>query len=108
MHKKGTIILVPFPFTDLSGNKVRPALIISNKKNTNDVIVVFITSQTKLKEKNLVTIEPEKINGLKAPSKAVCSKIATLDTKIILGELGRISDNVQHKVDSELRTVLGL
>ena len=58
MYKKGSIILVPFPFTDLSGNKVRPAVIISDGKVGNDVVVVFITSQTKLKCAHFVTVKP--------------------------------------------------
>ena len=43
--KRGTIILTPFPFTDLTKNKVRPALVVSsNKRNDNDVIIAFISS----------------------------------------------------------------
>jgi mRNA interferase MazF len=82
MYKKGTVILVPFPFTHLSGNKVRPAIVISGRKVGSDVVVVFITSQTKSKETHLVSINPEVGNGIKVPSKVVCSKIATLDTKL--------------------------
>jgi mRNA interferase MazF len=108
MYKKGTVILVPFPFTDLSGNKVRPALIISKEKIGVDVIVVFITSQNKPNEKHLVPILPEKLNGLKTKSNIVCSKIATLDSKIVLGELGVLSSDVQKKVDMEIRRVLGV
>ncbi len=108
MYKKGAVILVPFPFTDLSGTKVRPAVIVSEKKIGGDVIVVFITSQTKLKEKHLVIVKPEEGNGLKVPSRVICSKIATLDAKIVLGELGIVSDKVLSQIDQELRTVLGL
>jgi mRNA interferase MazF len=108
MYKKGTIILVPFPFTDLTGNKVRPAVIISKEKIGSDVVVVFITSQAKLKEKYLVLIKPEAENGLKVPSKIVCSKIATLDAKIVLGELGVVSKPVQLHLDAALKLVLGL
>ncbi len=43
--KKGTIVLVKFPFTDLSSAKRRPALVISDQgKTKNDVIVAFISS----------------------------------------------------------------
>lgn len=43
--KRGTIILTPFPFTDLQENRVRPAIIISNdKREGDDVIVAFISS----------------------------------------------------------------
>ncbi len=108
MYKKGAVILVPFPFTDLSANKVRPAVIISEKKIGSDVVVVFITSQTKLKEKHQVTIKPETGNGLKVSSRVICSKIATLDAKSVLGELGVVSAAVQSEIDQELRTILGL
>lgn len=43
--KRGTIILTAFPFTDLQGNRVRPAIIISSdKRRGDDVIVAFISS----------------------------------------------------------------
>lgn len=108
MFKKGTVILVPFPFTDLSGNKVRPAVIISNGKVGSDIVVVFITSQVKMKEKHLVLINPEIKNGLKVPSKVVCSKIATLDSKIVLGELGLVSPSILEMINAELKIVLSL
>ena len=108
MYKKGAIVLVPFPFTDLSGSKVRPAVIVSNGKIGSDVVVLFITSQPKLKGKHLVQIVPDRENGIKAKSKIVCSKLATLESKIILGELGFISKPVLKNIDIELKKVLGL
>ena len=97
---------MPFPFTDLTGNKVRPALIISKKNPGNDIVVLFVT--TKFRGKNAVIILPDVGNGLKVKSAIVCSKIATLDTATILGELGMLSALMQKKVDATLRTVLGL
>ena len=45
MFNFGKIVLIPFPFTDLTSSKVRPALIISEQNNrSEDVIVAFITS----------------------------------------------------------------
>ena len=47
MYKQGEIILIPIPFTDLSSNKKRPVLILSNdnyNKMTDDIIVAAITS----------------------------------------------------------------
>jgi mRNA interferase MazF len=108
MYKRGTLILVPFPFTDLSGSKVRPALIISRGKIGQNIMVLFITSKNKSKEKHLVSIIPDSENGLKIKSNIVCGKIATLDTKVVLGELGTISDSLQNQVNKELKTVLNL
>ena len=108
MYKKGAVVLVPFPFTDLTGNKVRPAIIVSKDKIGSDVIVVFITSQIKIKENHLVLIKPEVGNGLKVVSKIVCSKIATLDSKIVLGELGTVSNVIQNQIDNELKVIFDL
>jgi mRNA interferase MazF len=42
--RRGDIVLVPFPFTDLTGQKVRPALVISPDPPGEDVMVAFISS----------------------------------------------------------------
>lgn len=89
MYKQGTVVLTPFPFTDLTEAKVRPAVIVSNGKVGRDVIVVFLTTQTK-RNKYSCVVKPTKLNGLKQTSILITSKLATLDTKVILGELGML------------------
>ncbi len=42
---QGSIVLVPFPFSDISSQKQRPALVISKKNKWGDVIVVAISSK---------------------------------------------------------------
>ena len=47
-YRRGDIVLVPFPFTDLSFTKKRPALVVSPDKfneHAQDVVLVAITSQ---------------------------------------------------------------
>jgi mRNA interferase MazF len=113
MFKRNTVVLTPFPFTDLSSQKLRPAVIISaENKKTRDVIVAFITTQ-KTKATNMVV----EINqndkdfvktGLKADSVICVDKIATLDKKIILGELGELSKKHADQIDLKLKKVLNL
>ncbi len=108
MYKKGDIILIPFPFTDLSGTKVRPALVLHSDKKQSDVVVVFITSQVKDKSPHLVEIMPTTKNGIKVTSVIVCHKIATLDKKIIIGTIGVSEGVVIDAVNKALKVVLSL
>lgn len=106
---KGTIVLVPFPFTDLSGNKVRPALVLYEQKNGEDCIVLFISSVSHAKlSGNDVRIKATKANGLKVDSVIKADKVATLQRKIVLGELGMAESAIMKAVDARLKRVLGL
>lgn len=84
--KKGDIVLIPFPFSDLSGTKFRPALILF--VNDDDVTVCFITSQTKWLDQFDIFIKPSIENGLKKDSILRLTKIATLERSLIVGKLG--------------------
>lgn len=56
MHKQGEILLIPIPFSDLSSNKKRPVLVLSNDQynsKTDDIIVAAITSNILSKEYNI-------------------------------------------------------
>lgn len=108
MYKKGAVVLTPFPFSDLSGDKVRPAIIISDGRFGEDVLTVFVTTKTKKGATNTVTLSPSKDNGIRVVSKVVCSKIATLDKKIIYGELGHLSKKDIAMIMKEIKIVLGL
>jgi mRNA interferase MazF len=109
MCKRGDIILVPFPFTDLSSAKVRPALVLSEKKaGSLDVIVCFISSQRCSKSTHAVPIEPNASNGLKVSSIVRFDKIATLDRRIILGVLGIVSKSWLSAHKKALMSVFGL
>jgi mRNA interferase MazF len=88
--KKGDIVLIPFPFTDLSGNKLRPALILCT--SSHDISVCFITTQFQWKDKFDFEINPSEINGLKKTSIVRISKFATIDKDLVEGRLGTIEN----------------
>ncbi len=97
MPKQADIVLTPFPFTDLSGEKVRPALVLAISRE--DVTVCFISSIPSKKElDNEIIVKENKQNGLKAKSIIKVVKIATLEKKIILGKLGTLDKVTLGKV----------
>ena len=108
MYISGDIVFVPFPFTDMSGQKIRPALVVSSVAKDRDVVVLFITSKQKASKKYTVPVVPSLQNGIKVPSVVVCDKISTLDTKVMLGSVGSLESSLLSQVGDTLRIVLGI
>lgn len=104
--KKGEIILVPFPFTDLLGNKNRPALVLIN--SPEDVTVSFITTQFQWKSKFDVEVKPSFENGLKRKSLIRLNKLATIDKDIVLGKLGDLKAHTINEINEKLIQILQL
>jgi mRNA interferase MazF len=104
--KKGSVILIPFPFTDLRGSKIRPAVVLSN--NGLDVTICFITSEFKWKTGSDVFVLPSASNGLKVPSLIRVGKIATIDSALVLGVLGELSNAEIAELDKGLKIYLQL
>ena len=89
--KKGSVVLIPFPFTDLQGSKVRPAVVLTS--NNLDVTICFITSELKWKTEHDVFVFPSASSGIKVPSLVRVGKIATIDTSLVLGVLGELAND---------------
>ena len=89
----GDIVLVPFPFTDQSETKRRPAVVISSgeyNERQPDVILMPVTSQLRASARPLdVIIENWKLAGLLKQS-AIKPIIATLEQTLVIGRLGAI------------------
>lgn len=103
-YEFGDVILVSFPFTDLSANKVRPALVISGKDlSKQDLIVAAISSQVKTKQSETEFLiernSPEfSQTGLKVASIIKLDKISTIDSKIVRKKIGKLSAEIKNKV----------
>lgn len=104
--RKGDIVLIPFPFTDLSGSKLRPAVVLY--ANDLDVTVSFITSNLRWKNKFDLVLKKSNSNGLKVDSILKTSKIATLDKDLVAGKLGALSAYEISEMDEEMKKMLQL
>lgn len=102
---RGDIVLIPFPFSDLSKNKVRPAIILASDQE--DYVFIFITT-IKPKGSLFLKIEPSETNNLKISSYIRYTKLASLDTSIILGKIGVVSDSDFLSINKNLKEYLNL
>jgi mRNA interferase MazF len=104
--KKGDIVLIPFPFTDLSGKKLRPALVLA--VSSADITVAFITTQTAFKEPTDIEIQPDTNSGIKKVSLIRPAKLATIDKTFAIGKIGSLPSNLLSQVNSSLKIILQL
>ena len=100
---KGDIVVIPFPFSDLTGAKKRPALVITNLKG-EDLILCQITSK-KVRNEYAITITEEDFEegGLKQESNVRPNKIFTADRSIILYKAGKLK---REKVENIIETII--
>ncbi|HTK20805.1 MAG TPA: type II toxin-antitoxin system PemK/MazF family toxin [Mucilaginibacter sp.] len=103
---KGNIVLIPFPFTDLSGNKLRPALVLA--ENNLDVTVSFITTQLQWQEPTDILLQAGSKSGIKKTSLVRLSKIATIDRSLIIGVIGSISSAQIIELNVKLKLIFQL
>jgi mRNA interferase MazF len=109
---KGKIVLVPFPFDDLSATKVRPAVCLTNPVGKHGhVILAFITSQipANLLETDVVldTNHPDfAASGLHKPSTLRLDHLMTVRKSIIVRDLGVLSSETQAQIAEKLCKLL--
>jgi mRNA interferase MazF len=103
---KGDIVLITFPFTDLSGNKLRPSVILG--ETAQDVTVCFITTQTEWQDPTDIVLPPNNNNGLRKLSLIRVGKIATIEKSLIKGLMGRLSANEISNLSSKLKLAFQL
>ncbi len=100
------LLLNAYPFSDLSGRKKRPALVIADIGD-EDVLVARITSEG-ARDGYDVSLERWRDAGLLLPSTIRISKMATLSKELILKRMGRLGSPERRKVRAVLRNLLGL
>ena len=107
--RKGDIVLVPFPFTDLSGQKVRPALVLHASVRGEDCIVAFISSVPRERVGRFeMALAPSMKNGLKIRSTLRLDKLATLEKKVVIGVRGALEAVCMRETEKRLRTLFTL
>ena len=98
-------MLVPFPFTDLTAEKLRPAVIVSPDPQELDVVIAFISSVVPAGEMAetdflLMSDHPDfSKTGLKKVSVFKLKKLLTIERTKLIRRLGRVSPAIQGELD---------
>jgi mRNA interferase MazF len=110
MFKQGDILLIPVPFTDLTTNKQRPVLVLSNdiyNQNTDDILVSAITSQLKGLDFSVVINTENLTEGeLKKTSAIRADKLYTLSKQIVKKKFGHVQNSILDEVIVKINELL--
>jgi mRNA interferase MazF len=104
------IVLLPFPFSDLEGTKVRPALVVSNDSfnaKSDDCVMVPLTTVIKDEPFSVLISQDDLSAGkLLRPSRIRADKIFTVEKKMVMMRIGSLKANTFNKVKDEIVRML--
>ena len=106
-YSKNDIILVRYPFSDLSGAKVRPAVVVSAPHSSQDIFMVPLTSKTTPLLAGEFLLADWKAGGLNVAT-AVKRGLYTVRQTLIVKNVGRLSSRDTPQLQRSLREWLGL
>jgi len=102
MPQPSDVVLIPFPFTDLTSSKKRPVLVVSPANDQGDFIGLQITSKSgyspviEISGKDFTQGVLPKISYIRV------NKIFTLNESTITGRVGRLADETVQRVEARL------
>ena len=110
---RGDVVEVEWPFSDLTGSKRRPAVVVQADHLNgliDDTILVKITGSRFGIPGTEVTIDPavETASGLSKICYASCKDVLTRDQALILRTIGVLSDAIMRQIEDCLKAVLEL
>jgi mRNA interferase MazF len=106
-YSKNIIILVRYPFSDLSNAKVRPAVIVNAPHSSQDILIVPLTSKTgSLLEGEFVLADwaAARLNVVTAVKRG----IYTVNRSLVIKTVGKLADVDIERLEQSLRIWLGL
>jgi len=106
MYKQGEILIIPVPFTDLTSQKKRPVLVLSNNNYNSmadDVIVAAITSNVDNKPYIVLLNNNDLSSGVLAVKSCIrADKIYTLSQNIIIKSFAKVKTDIIDAVKDKI------
>jgi mRNA interferase MazF len=114
--KRGDVVLADFPFQDLAGSKVRPAVVVQNDADNqllgNTILVMVTGNLADVARTTNVLIDTTTpagaASGLRGPSLVKCGNLASIRQHRVLRVIGNLSGALMRQVNAALTIALEL
>ena len=106
-YSRGEVVLVRYPFSDLSGSKIRPAVIVNSPHTSKDAFILPLTSKTRSLLAGEFILKDWSQAGLNVET-AVKRGIYTVHQNLIAQRVGKLSDSDLKDLNNALLLWLGL
>lgn len=106
-YSRGDVVLIRYPFTDLSGAKVRPAVVVSGPHESNDLVIVPLTSRTTGLRSGEFVLLDYRGAGLNVAT-AAKRGLHTLEERLVLQLVGQLGQPDINELDQALLLWLSL
>jgi mRNA interferase MazF len=113
---RGDVVIVPFPFQDRPGEKIRPAVVVQsdaeNRRLANTILAMITGNLDDAGQPTAVLVDPRTPDGagsgLNGPSLVKGYNLATVRQRRVLQVIGHLSDMVMQQVNQALKAALEL
>ena len=109
MFQQKELVLLPYPFSNQTGSKVRPAIIVSNdnfNKRCEDCVMIPLTTIIKDEPFSLIVNQDSLESGkLLKQSRVRIDKLFTIKKNLIIIKIGKINDKTFDKIKAEINRV---
>jgi mRNA interferase MazF len=102
MPERGDLLLVPFPFTDLSAIKRRPVLAITASDGYGDFIALPVTSRPQAEQAAALRAGDLVGGSLPAASWIRTNRVVTLNSSLVVKSIGRVSEDAVSAAVAQL------
>jgi mRNA interferase MazF len=116
-NRRGDVVILDFPFSDASGSKVRPALVVQSDANNvrlRSTIVALITKNIQRAAQEPahllidVTTSEGQASGLHTASAVTCNNLFTVHEQRILRTIGWLPSAAMQRIDACLKAALDI
>jgi mRNA-degrading endonuclease toxin of MazEF toxin-antitoxin module len=113
---RGDGVVVPFPFQDRLGEKVRPAVVVQshveNQRLANTILAMITGNLDDSGQPTTVLVDPAAStgagSGLIGPSLVKCYNLATVRQRRVIQVIGHLSDSIMLQINQALKAALDL